>query len=249
MKASSGRSLPTRSHRLASTNKASQRTLQKKRTFKNRLLEVREQCKPNSDHAERLVRIALTQAHVVDMNRTEWSLFLDKMGTEIDSPVLSCNPTYDFASLQGIAAVFDESLCGMIKKGSFRADGITAGVSMIFPRWNVGTCTMIIDISKGAFGLAKALFKTTITKGAQVYHIKVGDGPSVRVPLMGFTLGDAEKDAIKKIFQPQVYPVEANGLDSDQVLAATMTIKEEGANVEIVLDPMRGFELAKVLYF
>lgn len=190
---------------------------------------------------------------MVDMNRKEWSLFLDKIGNEIDGPVLRYSPalTYDFALLKGIAAIFDKQLYEIIRKGSFRADGkgrLTAAVTMIFPQWNEGTCTLIVNISKGAFELAKALFKTTITRGTQVYYIVVDDGPSLTVPRMEFTLRDAKKNACKEIFAPDVYAAITNSLGSDPWSALSMTIKEEGANIEISLDPMRGCDLAKMLY-
>jgi hypothetical protein len=253
-KASNRITVPTRGARSTPfTPATSDCTQKKKRIFETRLLEVRKRCDPNSDNAERLVCKALKQTHVVDMNRNEWSLFLDKMGNERGGPVLRWKPAlrYDFASSKGIEAVFRKQICDTIRKGSIRADGkgiLTAAVTMIFPQFVEGTCTLIINISKGAFELAKALFKTTITRGTQVYHFMVDDGPSLTMPLVEFTLGDAKKDAVKEIFVPQVYAAITNDLNSDQDTAVSMIIKEESARIEIFLNPWRGCDLAKVLY-
>ena len=252
MKASNGIPPPVQGNR-PTPFKPAQRTENKRRIFETRLLEVRQQCNPNGDNAERLVCRALNQSLVVDMNRKEWSLFLNKMRSEMNGPVLGCKPalTYDFASLSRIEAVFDKQLCQVIRKGSFQADGKaipTAAVTMIFPPFNEGTCTLIIHISKGAFELAEALFKSKITRGTKFYHIMVGDGPSLTVPFMEFALRDAKNDALREIFVPKTYAAITNGLDSDHGSAVSMTIKEGGASIEIFLDPMRGCDLARVLY-
>ncbi|KAJ5230793.1 hypothetical protein N7489_011501 [Penicillium chrysogenum] len=68
------------------------------------------------------------------------------------------------------------------------------------------------------------------------------------MPLVEFTLGDAKKDAVKEIFVPQVYAAITNDLNLDQDTAVSMIIKEEGARIEIFLNPVRGCDLAKVLY-
>ena len=121
-------------------------------------------------------------------------------------------------------------------------------MTIIFPPFNKGTYTLIIYILKGAFKLAKALFKSKITRGIKFYYIIVGNSPSLTILFIEFALRDIKNNTLREIFVPKVYIAITNSLDLDHSLAVSMTIKEGGMSIKIFLDPIRGYDLARVLY-
>lgn len=229
---------------------------EKGKKFHKRLNEVRAKCNRDGDHAVRLCCIGLTQSLVVDMNNDQWSLLLDKLEKEKNEPVSNPNNNiiYEQASLNGIASIFDSRLCDMIKKIPIRIDIWTAAVTMIFPPWNEGTCTLILDIANGADDLAMTLFGTTFTFTGQAQHIMISGGPKLTVPGTEFTLKGAKKEAIAKVFGLRVYEAIADHFESEGGSAKdlsenlSMTVKREGAVIEISLGLLRAIELAKILY-
>ncbi|ODM15238.1 hypothetical protein SI65_09179 [Aspergillus cristatus] len=190
------------------------------------------------------------------MNNDQWSLLLDKLEKEKNEPVSNPNNNiiYEQASLNGIASIFDSRLCDMIKKIPIRIDIWTAAVTMIFPPWNEGTCTLILDIANGADDLAMTLFGTTFTFTGQAQHIMISGGPKLTVPGTEFTLKGAKKEAIAKVFGLRVYEAIADHFESEGGSAKdlsenlSMTVKREGAVIEISLGLLRAIELAKILY-
>ncbi|PYH94468.1 hypothetical protein BO71DRAFT_483742 [Aspergillus ellipticus CBS 707.79] len=237
----------------------SRRTIEKNEKFQKRLREVRARCARNGDNAVRLCCIGLTKSQVIDMNKDQWSLLLNKLEIERDGPILNpnslCDMRYKHASLDGIAAIFDGRLCENIKKVRISEQYTwTAAVTMIFPQWNERPCTLIIDLAKGADELAMALFETAFTQSGQVQHIMTRGGPKLILPVIEFTLKGAKRKSIARVFGPKLSAAIVDGfnpegsLEEESTENVAMTIKGEGAIFEIFLDPLRAVELAKKLY-
>jgi len=82
----------------------------------------------------------------------------------------------------------------------------------------------------------------------------INGGPKLTVPVTEFTLRGVKKEAIAKVFGLRVYEAIAYNFVSKEGLAKglsenlSMTVKREGAVIEISPGLLRAVELAETLY-
>ncbi|KAB8239924.1 hypothetical protein BDV35DRAFT_375089, partial [Aspergillus flavus] len=228
----------------------------KGKKVRSRLDLVHATCKPNGDRAVWLCCISMTQSHLADMNKKEWSSFLAKLGKEKNGKIIDPLPTYENPTLKALERVSSSTICDMIKKVPIEGNKQsvqTASLTMIFPKWNDDICSMILDISHGVDHLARALFEASFTIAEQRRHIIISSGGALSAPNDVFILKGAKKRATEEIFGSMIYKAlidnpESGGSDDVVLESVSMTIRREDAVLKLSLDPMRAVEVAKVLY-
>ncbi|RAL07971.1 uncharacterized protein BO97DRAFT_229359 [Aspergillus homomorphus CBS 101889] len=215
----------------------SQRGIEKRKKLNRRLYEIHATCCPNGERA--------------------WSLLLKKLEQEKNGPVLNIENaiSYEHASLKGIAAVFETDFCDMIRRTSIRIKEqfiSGAAVTMTFPRWNESTCTLIIDIAKGANDLAMALFGITCELVGHNRHIMTTDGLSLILPATDITLKGAKQQAIIKVLGSRILEAlndyQQGSSAEEKFESVSMTVRGQDASCEVALNPSRAVQIAKMLY-
>lgn len=112
------------------------------------------------------------------------------------------------APLQGIAKVFDEYMCGAIRRVTVQNDGITsskAAVTMDFPPWGLVDCLMSLDVHHSKVGyLAMALFNVRVESVGQVRYVSLKEGVRL-MPNPEITLKGVLDEVIIDVFGPEIY--------------------------------------------
>jgi len=112
------------------------------------------------------------------------------------------------ASLQGMAAVFDEYMCSAIRRDTVQSGAITssmAAVTMDFPRWGLVDCLMSLEVHQSKVGyLAMALFKVRVESEGQVRYVSLKEGVRL-TPNPEITLKGVLDKAIIDVFGSEIY--------------------------------------------
>jgi hypothetical protein len=112
------------------------------------------------------------------------------------------------ASLQGIAAVFDEYMCSAIRRDTVQSGAITssmAAVTMDFPPWGLVDCLMSLEVHQSEVGyLAMALFKVRVESVGQVRYVSLKEGVRL-TPNPEITLKGVLDEAIIDVFGSEIH--------------------------------------------
>lgn len=160
-----------------------------------------------------------------------------------------------YAALHGITNVFDEYLCGAIR----RVEGdMKAAVTMTFPLWGgLVHCLMSLDICESNVEqLAMALFGAQVKWVDQVLHVVLNEGIMLIIPNSEATLKGVQDDAIIRIFGPNTYgainesPVrKRESAEGKRVTeCVSMILTKDGAIINLSLGLEEGFQLYHKLY-
>ncbi|KAB8253553.1 hypothetical protein BDV32DRAFT_133951 [Aspergillus pseudonomiae] len=205
----------------------------------------------------------------VVLKRIAESHQIPNMKGETDQPPLPIHDshsnihgaTFEHASIEGIARVFNDDLCSVISKVSSEVDGERkwkAAVTTAFPLWGgLVNCLMSLDIHMvGVDYLAMALFNARITPAEQLRYISFGDGPTLVVPNSESTMKGVTEEAIMKVFGAEILDairgssVRRKELREGKQLTecVSMIVTSQGAIINLSLDLNRGFEISRKLY-
>lgn len=126
------------------------------------------------------------------------------------SPSSIDGATFEHASLEGIATVFNENLCGFISNVSTQNDGETvwkAAVTTTFLLWGgLVNCLMSLDVSlMVVYYFAMALFNARINPADPLRHITFDNGPTLILPNSELTMKGVKDETIGKAFGTEVY--------------------------------------------
>ena len=166
------------------------------------------------------------------------------------------------ASIQGIADVFDEYMCGAIRRDTVQRGGTTylnAAVTMDFPLQGLVDCLMSLAIhpSKVEY-LTMALFKVKVESVGHVRYIILIGGVRL-TPNPEITLKGVSDEAIIRVFGPEIYEaITASGIrkkeleegnDITEGVSMILTSRSsEGAIINLSLDLRGGAQIQNKLY-
>jgi hypothetical protein len=124
------------------------------------------------------------------------------------SSLLQQHLVIEKASLHGISKVFDEYMCGAIRRDTVQSDGITsskAAVTMDFPRRGLVDCLMSLVVHESKVGyLAMVLFKVRVEAVGQVRYVSLKEGVRL-TPNPEITLKGVWDEAIIDVFGPEIH--------------------------------------------
>lgn len=172
------------------------------------------------------------------------------------------NLVLEKASLQGMADVFDEYMCGAIRRDTVQSGGTTylkAAATMDFPFPGLIDCLMSLAIyqSKVEY-LAMALFKVHVESVGQVRYIVLKEGVRL-IPNPEITLKGALDEAIIRIFGPEIHgaiaasrmrkkELEEGNRVSECVSMILTSNSSEGAIIDLSLGLGEGVQIREKLY-
>ncbi|KAF2194749.1 hypothetical protein K469DRAFT_650684 [Zopfia rhizophila CBS 207.26] len=166
------------------------------------------------------------------------------------------------ASLQGTADVFDEYMCGAIRRDTVQSGGITylkAAVTMDFPFQGLVDCLMSLDIHQSKVEyLAMALFNVHVESVGQVRYIVLKDGVRL-MPNPEITLKGALGKAIIDVFGPEIHgaivasrihkrELEEGNRATECVSMILTSSSEEGAIINLSMGLEGGAQIQNKLY-
>lgn len=159
------------------------------------------------------------------------------------------------ATLHGIAKVFDEYLCGAIR----RVEGdLKAAVTMAFLLWGgLVHCLMSLDICENDVEqLAMALFGAKVKWAEQVLHLVLNEGITLIIPNSEATLKGVKDEAIIEIFGTEIYgaitesPVHRRELAEGKRVTecVSMIFTKKGAIINLSLGLEGGLQLQNKMF-
>lgn len=161
------------------------------------------------------------------------------------------------ASLQGIAKVFYEYMCGAIRRVTVDSD-LKAAVTMVFPVWGGPVdCLMSLDVcERDVEQLAMALFNAKVKWAERVLHVVLIEGTKLIIPNSEVTLKGVRDEAIIKVFGPEIHnaisesPVRKTELQEGKHVTecVSMILTKNGAIVNLCLGLKGGLEIQNKLY-
>ena len=166
------------------------------------------------------------------------------------------------ASLQGIGDVFDNYMCGAIRRDTVRSGErayFKAAVTMDFPFDGLVDCLMSLAIHQSKVGyLAMALFKVHVELVGQVRYVIAKEGAKL-IPNPEMTLKGAQDDAIIRVFGPEIYgaiktsrmrekELEEGNLVTECVSMIITSRSDEGAIINLSLGLKGGAQIQNKLY-
>jgi hypothetical protein len=169
--------------------------------------------------------------------------------------------TYEHASLEGIATVFNDHIRDIISRIPTQVNGETiwkAAVTTAFPLWGgLVNCLISLDICMlGVDYLAMALFNARISPAESLRRITFDEGPTLIVPNSESTMKGVKEEAIIKVFGAEIHeairisPLRRKELEQGKGLTecVSMIVTRQGAIVNLSLDLNRGIEISRKLY-
>lgn len=166
------------------------------------------------------------------------------------------------ASLQGIADVFDEYMCGAIRRDTVRSGGTTslkAAVTMVFPYPGLVDCLMSLAIHQNEVEcLAMALFNVRVESVGEVRHAVLNE--RVRLtPNPEITLKGVLDEAIIRVFGPEIHraitasrmrkkELEEGNYVTECVSMILTSSSGEGAIINLSLDMIGGARIQNKIY-
>lgn len=159
------------------------------------------------------------------------------------------------ATLYGIASVFNEYLCGAIR----RVEGdLKAAVTMAFPLWGgLVHCLMSLDIcERNVEQLAMALFGAKLKWVEQVLHLVLNEGITLIIPNSEATLKGVKDETIIEIFGAEIYgaitesPVHRREIAEGKRVTecVSMIFTKKGAIINLSLGLEGGLQLQNKIY-
>lgn len=164
---------------------------------------------------------------------------------------------FEHASLEGIATVFDQYICGAIRRDPIQIDRITfwrASVTTVFPLWGGPVdCLLSLDICEwGVEYLAMALFNAKVKWVEQVLHIVLNEGITLIVPNSEATLKGVRDEALIMVFGSDIHkainesPVHRRELEEGKHVTECVSMiltKQQGAIINLTVGLDRGLEI------
>jgi hypothetical protein len=172
-----------------------------------------------------------------------------------DLPTAEEQRVTENATLHGIANVFDEYLCGAIR----RVEGdLKAAVTMAFPKWGgLVHCLMSLDIcERDVEQLAMGLFGAKVKWVEQVLHLVLNEGITLIIPNSEATLKGVKDQTIIEIFGIEIYdaitecPVHKRELAEGKRVTecVSMIFTKKGAIINLSLGLEGGLRLQNKMY-
>ncbi|KAL4958926.1 uncharacterized protein BDV14DRAFT_23145 [Aspergillus stella-maris] len=164
------------------------------------------------------------------------------------------------ASLERIPRVFNEYVCGAIRRVSVQNSGIPmikAAVTMTFPRSGLVDCLMSLDICEQEVEqLALDLFNTEVKWMEQVLHVVVNGGITLIMPNSEITLKGVLDEAIIKVFGHDIYGaistsrVRTREFDQEKLVTecVSMILTKTGAFINLSLGLEGAVQIQNKLY-
>ncbi|KAL4950836.1 hypothetical protein BDW69DRAFT_171304 [Aspergillus filifer] len=164
------------------------------------------------------------------------------------------------ASLERIPRVFNEYVCGAIRRVSVQNSGIPiikAAVTMTFPRSGLVDCLMSLDICEQEVEqLALDLFNTEVKWMEQVLHVVVNGGITLIMPNSEITLKGVLDEAIIKVFGHDIYGaistsrVRTREFDQEKLVTecVSMILTKTGAFINLSLGLEGAVQIQSKLY-
>ncbi|KAF8846903.1 hypothetical protein BDZ45DRAFT_666419 [Acephala macrosclerotiorum] len=166
------------------------------------------------------------------------------------------------ASLQGIADVFGEYMCGAIRRDTVRSGGTTslkAAVTMVFPYPGLVDCLMSLAIHQDEVEcLAMALFNVRVESMGEVRHVVLNGGVRL-TPNPEITLKGVLDEAIIRVFGPEIHraitasrmrkkELEKGNHVTECVSMILTSSSGEGAIINLSLDMIGGARVQNKIY-
>lgn len=179
----------------------------------------------------------------------------DSISNDPDLPSAEEQRVIENATPYGIASVFNEYLCGAIR----RVEGDSkAAVTMAFPLWGGPVhCLMSLDIcERYVEQLAMALFGAKIKWVEQVLHLVLHEGITLIIPNSEATVKGVSDETIIKIFGTEIYsaitecPVHMREIAEGKHVTecVSMIFTKKGAIINLSLGLERGLQLQNKMY-
>lgn len=169
---------------------------------------------------------------------------------------------FENASLLGIADVFDQYMCGAIRKDTVLSDGaicLKAAITMDFPIDGLVDCLMSLAIyhTKVEY-LAMSLFNVHVESAGQVRYVVLNEGAKL-LPSPEITLKGALDESIIRILGPEIHgaiqssrmrrkEMEEGNHVTECVSMILTSRPEEGAIINLSLGLKGGTNLKNKLY-
>jgi len=161
------------------------------------------------------------------------------------------------ASLQGMAKVFDEYMCGAIRR--VIVDSVLkAAVTMVFPVWGGPVnCLMSLDVcERDVEQLVMALFNAKVKWVEHVLHVVLNEGTTLIISNSEATLKGVPDVAIFKVFGPEIHdaitecPVRRRELAEGKRVTECVSVilTKNGAIINLSLGLERGAQIRNKLY-
>jgi hypothetical protein len=161
------------------------------------------------------------------------------------------------ASLQGIAKVFDEYMCGAIRRVGVQSD-LKAAVTTVLPLWGGPVdCLMSLDVcEREVEQLAMALFNAKVKWVEQVLHVVLKEGITLIIPNSEATLKGVLDEVIIKVFGPEIHdaitesPIRRRELEEGKRVTecVSMILTNNGAIINLSLGLEGGLKIQNKLY-
>jgi hypothetical protein len=161
------------------------------------------------------------------------------------------------ASLQGIAKVFDEYMCGAIRRVGLQSD-LKAAVTTVLPLWGGPVdCLMSLDVcEREVEQLAMALFNAKVKWVEQVLHVVLKEGITLIIPNSEATLKGVLDEVIVKVFGPEIHdaitesPIRRRELEEGKRVTecVSMILTKNGAIINLSLGLEGGLKIQNKLY-
>jgi len=166
------------------------------------------------------------------------------------------------ASLDGIAGVFDEHICTLIRKVPAHNDDKgsigMASVTAFFPGSDSTIdCLLSLDIYEtGVPYLAQVLFNAKVVRSEQGTHITLGDGTKLILPDSDTTIKGAREEALFAVFGYEI----SNAVNTSNLRrrerqegkrktdCVSMNLMSNGAIINLSLGLEGGREIIRRLY-
>jgi hypothetical protein len=166
------------------------------------------------------------------------------------------------ASLRDIADVFEQYICGAVRRDKVESGGTTywvAAVTMDFPHQGLVDCLMSVAIQQNKVEfLAMALFKVHVESVGEVRYVVLNGGVKL-LPNPEITLKGVLDEAIISVFGPKIYEAitasrmrkmeREEGTHVTECVSMMLTSNPvEGAIINLSLDVKEGAQIQNKLY-
>ena len=153
-----------------------------------------------------------------------------------------------YASLQGIAKVFDKHMCNAISKVTIDGE-VKAAVTLVFPARGKVDCLMSLEVGEwGVEWLAMSLFNIKVKWVEQVLHVGLKEGTTLTMPET--TLRGVPDKAIMEVFGSEVYNAitQCPGRKMDVAQGVSMNLTKSGAIINLSLGLEGGLQIQVINY-
>jgi hypothetical protein len=162
---------------------------------------------------------------------------------------------YENPSIQGLARVFDDYVCGIIRRVTMD-DDVRGAVTMVFPEWDPVDCLMSLAVGEQEAGLLVAtLFSAEIKWVDNNLHVTYSTGTTQITPGPEATLKGVPDQAVM-VFGTEIYnainerPIRKRELEQGKFVAecVSMIITKNGATINLSLNFEGAVRIKNKLY-